>query len=130
MRGLSRPRCRNEKADFVVGFFFFSACVTIAQRLRLHGQQIGVAREQPSSVEFLAQDRERVAGAAYRRRAAGRRDREIDMVAQEGPVTEDLDFLNVAGAVDTDALHARGRGHEGFLAEGVLPRTQKTTTSP
>ena len=53
-------------------------------------QQIGVAGETPAPVAFLAQDRERVAGAAHRLAAVRRRYRHLDVIAKIGPIAENL----------------------------------------
>lgn len=42
------------------------------------------------------------------------------MVAEIVPVTQDLDFLDVVGAVDLVVFHAFGGCGELFLAEGRL----------
>ena len=59
----SRPR---------VGFFawpglaVFGPCLAARGRSGLHGEQVRIAREDPSPVQFLAQDRERVAFPVHR----------------------------------------------------------------
>src|SRR5215203_5361463 len=67
--------------------------------------EVGVARQQPFAVRFLAQDRERIAGPPDRR-AIGRRYFHRDVIPQIGPVAEHPQLADVGCAFDADVFHA------------------------
>jgi hypothetical protein len=71
-------------------------------------QQIGVAREPPAPVALLAQDRERVAGAAHRLAAVRRRRRHLDVIAKIGPVAREPRFPGCRCFPRWEIFHAFG----------------------
>src|SRR6202023_1117168 len=79
-------------------------------RLFRHNQ-VGVASDAPAAVVTLAQNAHRVSGHAPWRLAL-RSQLDLNMVADVGARTEDLDLLHLYTSVNGDAFHASDVGCE------------------
>src|SRR6478609_9347912 len=79
------------------------------------GNEVGVARQSPSTILTLLQDRQRVASTPDRAAASGRGD-DLDMVADPCPFAVHSNLTNFRAAVHLNALHARR-----LLAKCLLP---------
>jgi hypothetical protein len=86
------------------------------------------AREPPSPVGFLAQDREHMARFADRF-STFRRDRHVQKIAEIGNTPHDLDFPDVAFSFDTKIPHGFQSRFISPFPKGSRPGTMKTTSS-
>src|SRR5215468_6083153 len=87
----------------------FSFCAAKPRRsgLRIGGQQVGVTRKEPLSIDVLAQDCQRVAGAVHRLLCAGRGYRNLQVIPEVPQITADLYFPDIAFSLDTDIFRGR-----------------------
>src|SRR6516162_9661056 len=74
--------------------------------------------------KLLAKDRERVSSSLHRR-AVGRRDRYLDVVADIGPIAEHLKFANITRSRQTDFFHCFRSGAEFLFPKRLTARRHK-----
>src|SRR6516164_9631010 len=78
----------------------------------------------PMSRQTAAKDLERVSLSLHRR-AVGRRDRYLDVVADIGPIAEHLKFANITRSRQTDFFHCFRSGAEFLFPKRLTARRHK-----